>query len=88
MLFSKSPKYSSSAVDCFSLGLSFYEIMNISIEEVEKFLFYTYREEIISWLQWNDSNGIYSDKDSLTEFGKILSKNEAVKIMIRQLRDC
>jgi hypothetical protein len=43
------------------------------------------REELIDWLRWNDSNGVYSDKQSIKEFGSILSKKEAEKIMLRQI---
>lgn len=69
----------------FSLGLSYYEIMDLEVDKLQEFLYMTYREEIIDWLQWNDPNGIYYDSLSLTEFGKILSKEEGVEIIKNQL---
>ena len=69
----------------FSIGLSYYEIMDLSLEELNQFLVYSSREEIISWLQWNDPNGIYSDNLSLLEFGNILSKEDAIEIIKRQI---
>lgn len=43
------------------------------------------REALIEWLAWNDKNGIYTDKESKQEFGKILSKREGGEIMFRIL---
>jgi hypothetical protein len=43
------------------------------------------RENIINWLSWNDRNGIYHDKDSLSELGNIMTINEGREIMIRQI---
>ena len=43
------------------------------------------RYEIIGWLQWNDHNGVYSDSDSLREFGNVVSKEEGETIMLRQI---
>lgn len=45
------------------------------------------REEIISWLSWNDNNGIYTDKESLKEFGGKMSKQEGIEIMKRQIEE-
>lgn len=71
----------------FSLGLSYYEVMELDRDDLDKFLFNAYREEIIDWLQWNDPNGIYLDKLSLSEFGEILSKEEGIEIIKKQLHD-
>lgn len=43
------------------------------------------RLELIDWLCWNDRNGVYTDEDSLREFGEILSKERATEIMIGQI---
>ncbi len=43
------------------------------------------REELINWLCWNDSNGVYKDEDSLREFNNILLKDEAIEIIARQI---
>lgn len=69
----------------FSLGLSYYDVMELLEEQLEDFLKYTTREEIICWLQWNDPNGIYDDKSSIDEFGEQLNKIEGMKIMKRQI---
>lgn len=69
----------------FSLGLSYYEIMDLSKNQLLVFLKHTSREEIINWLQWNDPNGIYSDKDSLAEFDNVLGKEEGIVIIKRQI---
>lgn len=45
------------------------------------------RIDLIDWLCWNDSNGIYKDADSVREFDNILSREEATEIMIRQISD-
>jgi hypothetical protein len=43
------------------------------------------RLELIEWLCWNDRNGVYKDEESLQEFGNIVSKEEAIEIMTRQI---
>jgi hypothetical protein len=42
------------------------------------------RLELISWLSRNDPNGIYSDKDSIAEFGSKMTKQEAVDLVLNQ----
>lgn len=42
---------------------------------------------MIEWLCWNDSNGVYRYKQSLSEFGKIMEKEEAMEIITRQITD-
>ncbi|WP_269223641.1 hypothetical protein [Flavobacterium sp. IMCC34518] len=43
------------------------------------------RYDLIEWLSWNDRNGVYKDEESIAEFGNILSKEEAIEIMTRQI---
>lgn len=43
------------------------------------------RQDLINWLKWNDRNGIYEDEQSLNEFGYIMSYEEGVEIMIKQI---
>jgi hypothetical protein len=69
----------------FSLGLSYFEIMELSQIDLHKFLSLTSREEIIDWLEWNDRNGTYNDEDSLNELGNIMSKEEGIEIIVRQI---
>ncbi|MCF2501356.1 hypothetical protein [Dyadobacter chenhuakuii] len=69
----------------FSLGLDYHEIMDLSPGDLHNFLELSSREEIINWLQWNDPNGIYMDSVSISEFGAIVSKEEGIKIIKRQI---
>ena len=43
------------------------------------------RLELIEWLNWNDRNGVYRDEDSLREFGKTVTKEEAMEIIVKQI---
>jgi hypothetical protein len=43
------------------------------------------RENMIAWLEWNDHNGTYNDKDSVAEFGEVITREEALECMLRQL---
>ena len=43
------------------------------------------RAELIDWLCWNDRNGVYTDEDSLREFGNILSKERAIEIITEMI---
>lgn len=45
------------------------------------------REDIIEWLMWNDPNGIYSDHQSLKEFGAVMHRKEGLEIMLRQAEE-
>jgi hypothetical protein len=69
----------------FSLGLNYYEIMDLSQLDLHRFLQLCSREEIIDWLQWNDPNGVYSDSLSMAEFDSIVSKKEGIEIIKKQL---
>jgi len=63
----------------------FYKIMELGIEELQMELQSWERIELIEWLRWNDKNGVYDDEQSLREFGHILEKDEAIKIILRQI---
>ena len=62
-----------------------YRIMKLRGDELVNEMNRCSRETIISWLQWNDQNGVYTDKQSLKEFGNILSREEGIEIMTRQI---
>ncbi len=62
-----------------------YKVMELRGEELATELNSWSRLALIDWLSWNDKNGVYKDEDSLAEFGNILSKEEAIEIMIRQI---
>jgi|APSaa5957512493_1039668.scaffolds.fasta_scaffold238967_2 hypothetical protein len=42
------------------------------------------RESLINWLVWNDSNGCYSDADSINEDMPILSLETALNLYFDQ----
>lgn len=43
------------------------------------------REALVDWLVHNDPHGVYSDEDSIREFGNVVSKEEALEIVSRQI---
>ena len=63
----------------------YYQIMELEKEELLIKLNTWSRLELIDWLCWNDRNGVYRDEDSLSEFGNVLGKEEAIEIMSRQI---
>lgn len=69
------------------LNHPYYRIMEFSGEELTNKLNSWSRQELIDWLCWNDRNGVYSDQDSLQEFGEILNKKRALEIMISQIEE-
>ena len=46
------------------------------------------RDEIISWLQWNDRHGEYSDEEAVLYGWDPLTKESALEIVRRQLDMC
>jgi hypothetical protein len=65
-----------------------YKVMELRGEELFNELNSWSRLDLIDWLSWNDRNGVYKDKESLAEFGNILSREEAIEIMTRQIINC
>lgn len=65
----------------------FYRIMELKEKKLKRELKKWSRTELIEWLCWNDRNGVYKDLDSLREFDNILSKNEAIEIIVRQVTE-
>jgi len=45
------------------------------------------RQDIVCWLAWNDPNGIYQDNQSLKELGNIMTRDEGIEIMLRQIEE-
>lgn len=56
-------------------------------QELSDYLQIWTRDELISWLKWNDPNGVYDDESSKREFDNILSKEEAIDIIKRQISE-
>lgn len=65
----------------------FYKIMELKGDLLLNELNTWSRLDLIEWLSWNDKNGVYKDEESLAEFDNVLSKEEAIEIMIRQLEN-
>lgn len=63
----------------------YYQLMELRGEALSEVLNSWTRLELIEWLSWNDRNGVYKDEDSLQEFGNIVTKEEAISIITRQI---
>ena len=63
----------------------YYRVMELKGNDLDNELTSWSRQNVIDWLCWNDSNGVYKDEDSLQEFDIILSKDKAIEIMTRQI---
>ncbi|MES2454936.1 MAG: hypothetical protein V4594_05335 [Bacteroidota bacterium] len=64
-----------------------YKIMDLRGEELQAEIAKMRRHEIIEWLQWNDRNGIYTDTQSLRENGSVLTLEQGIEIMTRQIEE-
>ncbi|WPU92500.1 hypothetical protein SNE25_24540 [Mucilaginibacter sabulilitoris] len=62
-------------------------LVEISEKELINLVNCLTRLDIIEWLMWNDPNGIYNDNQSLKEFGKVMSREEGLEIMLRQAEE-
>lgn len=69
------------------LSHPYYKLMELRGHALETELNSWTRLELIEWLCWNDRNGVYRDEDSLQEFGNTVSKEEAIEIISRQIRE-
>lgn len=65
----------------------YYRLMELKGEELYKKLNSWNRLELIDWLCWNDRNGVYSDEDSLREFGNTLTKERAMEIITEMISE-
>lgn len=65
----------------------YYKLMELKGESLENELNTWSRLDLIEWLSWNDRNGVYKDEESLQEFGNIVSKEEAIEIITRQITE-
>jgi hypothetical protein len=55
----------------------FYTIMDLKGDVLFSELNSWSRLDLIEWLSWNDSNGVYKDEESLAEFQIILSRRRS-----------
>ena len=65
----------------------YYKLIELSGEILETELGSWSRLDLIEWLCWNDRNGVYRDEQSLQEFDNVLSKEEAIEIITRQITE-
>ena len=65
----------------------YYKLMELRGYALETELSSWSRLDLIEWLSWNDRNGVYKDEDSMREFDNILSKEEAIEIITRQITE-
>lgn len=65
----------------------YYKLMDLRGNELQNELNTWSREDLITWLSWNDRNGVYTDEDSMQEFDNILGKKEAIEIISRQIME-
>ena len=63
----------------------YYKLMELSGDKLQSELNSLAREGLIQWLSWNDRNGVYKDEESLKEFGNTVSKEEAIRIITKQI---
>lgn len=52
----------------------------LSINEVKQMS----RKDLIYALEWIDPDGIYNDEDSAREFGEVMTRDEAERLVINQ----
>ena len=68
-------------------GYPYIRLIELSDIELADVISNFSRLDIIEWLVWNDRNGIYSDADSVREFGEVMTKQEGLEILLRQVED-
>jgi len=68
-------------------GYSYLSVVEITEPALLQLVNGLTRTDIIEWLMWNDPNGVYSDEQSLKEFGAVMSREEGLEIMLRQAED-
>lgn len=64
-------------------GYKFQEIVQLPEEKLLLLVNSMSREDLIAWLSWNDQNGIYSDSQSMKAFGRVMSREEGMEILLR-----
>ena len=68
-------------------GYQFESLTEVSAEKLFFLVKGMSREDLIEWLSWNDPNGIYDDEHSLKELGNIMTHDEGLEILIRQVEE-
>lgn len=65
----------------------YYQLMELKGEALAIELNSWSRLDMIEWLCWNDSNGVYRDDESLQEMGNTVTKEEAINIITKQITE-
>ena len=68
-------------------GYKFGDLVDLPFENLIILINSMDRQDIVKWLMWNDPNGIYNDELSLKELGNIMSRNEGIEILLRQIEE-
>ena len=68
-------------------GYEYKDIVDIPLEKLILLVNSMKRRDIIEWLSWNDPNGVYSDEQSLKELGNMMSRDEGLEILLRQVEE-
>lgn len=66
-------------------GLQYQDLNNLDTDKLLLLVNSMNRCDLIDWLSWNDPNGIYRDDQSLKELGNVMSREEGVEILLRQI---
>jgi hypothetical protein len=68
-------------------GYTYQQLTEISAEALLMLVNAMDRKAIIEWLAWNDPNGIFHDEQSLKELGNIMTREEGLEILLRQVEE-
>jgi hypothetical protein len=70
-----------------NFGYTYQSFVELSDERLILLVNAMTREDLIEWLSWNDPNGIYQDEQSLKELGNVMSREEGIEILLRQIEE-
>jgi hypothetical protein len=68
-------------------GFNFHSFTDLPEEKLIVLINAMTRKDIIKWLAWNDPNGIYQDEQSLKELGNMMTRDEGIEILLRQIEE-
>jgi hypothetical protein len=68
-------------------GYTFQSFTELSDEKLIVLINIMTRKDLIEWLCWNDPNGIYKDEQSSNELGNVMTREEGIEIVLRQIEE-
>jgi hypothetical protein len=68
-------------------GYKYVDLVDLPTEKLLFLINSMTRHNLIDWLSWNDRNGVYNDEQSMRELGNLMTREEGVEIMIRQIEE-